>query len=83
MNEDGGHHELVSSIIALAHNMGLKTIAEGIDDSAQVEQLRALGCDYGQGFLFARPADATELEAVISGWDADAIAAAPSTAVTA
>jgi diguanylate cyclase (GGDEF)-like protein/PAS domain S-box-containing protein len=79
MDENAGHYELVSSIISLAHNMGLKTIAEGIDDLAQVAQLRALGCDYGQGFLFARPVAASALESVIAAWDADAIAAAAPT----
>lgn len=46
---------LVSGIIALAHSLGLQTVAEGIEEEAQREALTGMGCDFGQGFLFARP----------------------------
>ena len=42
-------------------------MAEGIEEDAQRQQLRALGCAYGQGFLFARPLPAEELEELIGG----------------
>jgi len=54
---------LARTIIALGHTLGLRTVAEGVEDVAQRDQLRRLGCQLGQGYLFARPmlpADATE-----------------------
>jgi diguanylate cyclase (GGDEF)-like protein len=46
---------LVDGIIALAHSLGLTTVAEGIETEEQRETLTAMGCDLGQGFLFACP----------------------------
>lgn len=46
---------IVESTIALAHNLGLSVVAEGIEDARTEARLRALGCDEGQGFLFGRP----------------------------
>jgi diguanylate cyclase (GGDEF)-like protein/PAS domain S-box-containing protein len=46
---------IVESTIALAHNLGLSVVAEGIEDAATDARLRALGCDEGQGYLYARP----------------------------
>lgn len=46
---------IVHTIIALAHTLGLKVIAEGIETENQLEILHALGCEYGQGYLFSRP----------------------------
>ena len=50
--------EIVHSVIALARNLGLEVIAEGIETEEQERQLRALGCTNGQGYRFARPLDA-------------------------
>jgi diguanylate cyclase (GGDEF)-like protein/PAS domain S-box-containing protein len=54
---------LIRTIITLAKLLSLRTIAEGVEDSAQQEQLRELGCDSAQGFLFGRPMSADEVEA--------------------
>jgi diguanylate cyclase (GGDEF)-like protein len=43
------------AIVALGRTLGLSIIAEGIEEQGQLERLRALGCEFGQGFLFARP----------------------------
>jgi diguanylate cyclase (GGDEF)-like protein/PAS domain S-box-containing protein len=50
--------EIVRSIVTIGHNLGMKVIAEGVENAQQVGLLRALGCDYGQGFHWARPAEA-------------------------
>ena len=52
-----GSMEIVRTIIALARNLNRSVIAEGIETPGQLKQLKALGCDYGQGFLFSEPRD--------------------------
>jgi diguanylate cyclase (GGDEF)-like protein len=47
-----------AAIVALGRTLGLTVIAEGIEESRQLARLRELGCELGQGFLFARPQDA-------------------------
>ena len=55
---DGSHNgEIVRTIVTLARNLGLEVIAEGIETENQNLQLKSLGCDYGQGYLFSRPID--------------------------
>jgi diguanylate cyclase (GGDEF)-like protein len=49
--------EIVRTIVTLSQNLGLKTIAEGVESTAQLAQLRALRCEFGQGYTFARPQD--------------------------
>jgi EAL domain-containing protein (putative c-di-GMP-specific phosphodiesterase class I) len=44
---------IVTSLIDLAHHLGLQVIAEGIEDPAVAERLRRLGCEYGQGYFFS------------------------------
>jgi len=46
---------LVAGIIGMAHSLGKQVVAEGIEQPEQLEVLRVLGCDWGQGFLWARP----------------------------
>jgi diguanylate cyclase (GGDEF)-like protein len=46
-----------AAIVALGRTLGLTIVAEGIETAGQLERLRALGCELGQGYLFARPAD--------------------------
>jgi Amt family ammonium transporter len=57
-----GSHALVETLVQLAHSLRLLCIAEGIEGEQQLEHLRALGCDRGQGYLFAPPLDAPALE---------------------
>jgi len=45
----------VRTISTLARNLGMEVIAEGIETEEQYKQLKMLGCEYGQGFLFSRP----------------------------
>lgn len=50
-----GTYYIVESAINLAHNLGLKTIAEGIEDEDTEKMLIDMGCDMGQGFLYSKP----------------------------
>jgi EAL domain-containing protein (putative c-di-GMP-specific phosphodiesterase class I)/GGDEF domain-containing protein len=52
---------LIRSIVELAHNLGLTVVAEGVEDRETADRLRELGCDLLQGFLFGRPATASQL----------------------
>ncbi|MFC6670303.1 putative bifunctional diguanylate cyclase/phosphodiesterase [Marinobacterium aestuariivivens] len=55
-------HALCEAMIVMAHKLGLKVIAEGIETSAQLGLLSDTGCDYGQGYYFARPMTQTEFD---------------------
>jgi diguanylate cyclase (GGDEF)-like protein/PAS domain S-box-containing protein len=59
------HLAIVRAIIALAAALGLETTGEGVDDPAQAEQLRLLGCTYGQGYLWGRPMEAADAERML------------------
>ncbi|HKZ78041.1 MAG TPA: bifunctional diguanylate cyclase/phosphodiesterase [Pyrinomonadaceae bacterium] len=58
-------NQIVSTIIALAMNMGLKVVAEGVETEEQLEHLKDMDCGYGQGFLFSYPMTAGETEALM------------------
>ncbi|HEY7130708.1 MAG TPA: EAL domain-containing protein, partial [Candidatus Limnocylindrales bacterium] len=51
------------AIIALGRTLDLRVVAEGIEEEAQLEALRNLGCELGQGYLFGRPADGPTIAA--------------------
>ncbi|HEX8989419.1 MAG TPA: EAL domain-containing protein [Rhodocyclaceae bacterium] len=55
MATDHGDQAIVEAIVVMAHKLGLKVIAEGVETEAQRDMLKAAGCDYGQGYLFSRP----------------------------
>jgi diguanylate cyclase (GGDEF)-like protein/PAS domain S-box-containing protein len=56
---------LCGAMIAMAHKLGIKVIAEGIETSQQRDLLIAAGCDYGQGYLFSRPVAAEEFNKML------------------
>lgn len=62
MAVDHGDQAIVEAIIVMAHKLGLKVIAEGVETVEQCEILKTAGCDYGQGYLFARPMPAAEMK---------------------
>jgi len=62
LEERGKGLSIVRSIIQLADGLGLGTIAEGIETSSQLKMLQELGCSVGQGYFFAKPMSAKEIE---------------------
>jgi len=58
MNSDPESHEIVRVIIMLAHNLGLKVVAEGTETEEHIRLLKQLNCEMSQGYNYSRPADA-------------------------
>lgn len=73
LQREGEDYEVVKAIITLAHNLKKEVIAEGPERLDQVQILRSLGCEYGQGYFFAKPMPAAEAESLLmnggGGWD--------------
>jgi len=61
MEDGSGNGEIVRTVIAMASALNLDVVAEGIESIHQLHQLRILGCEYGQGYLFSRPLPAQEV----------------------
>jgi diguanylate cyclase (GGDEF)-like protein/PAS domain S-box-containing protein len=61
----GSESALARAMVALGGVLGLRTVAEGIEHAEQRDALRAIGCQLGQGFLFARPVGVGEFEALL------------------
>jgi diguanylate cyclase (GGDEF)-like protein/PAS domain S-box-containing protein len=59
-------YALCDAIITMAHKLGMKVIAEGVETPEQMQLLREAGCDFGQGFLFSRAVPAEALAGLIS-----------------
>jgi EAL domain-containing protein (putative c-di-GMP-specific phosphodiesterase class I) len=57
MDTDPENREIVRAIIVLAHNLGLKVVAEGTENEEQINLLKQFNCEMAQGYLFSRPAD--------------------------
>nr|WP_326529060.1 EAL domain-containing protein [Rhodoferax sp.] len=57
---------LCNAIIAMAHALGMQVIAEGVETAQQRDLLAAAGCDYAQGYLYARPMSANDFEAFMA-----------------
>jgi diguanylate cyclase (GGDEF)-like protein/PAS domain S-box-containing protein len=62
IHDDVNDAAIVKSIIGLAQNMQMTVVAEGVENQCQAEWLRSKGCDQAQGFLFAKPITAKQLE---------------------
>ncbi len=62
------HHntEIVRAVIAMAHDLGMDAVAEGVETVDQLTQLKRLGCNYGQGYLFNRPINQAAIEQLLN-----------------
>jgi EAL domain-containing protein (putative c-di-GMP-specific phosphodiesterase class I)/GGDEF domain-containing protein len=66
---DRGDHQIVRSVIDLAHNFELRAVAEGVEDEASRAELAKLGCDLVQGYLVSRPLPEREFRAWWTAWE--------------
>ena len=66
MGHERSKLEIVRAILLLAHNLKMDVVAEGVETAEQLAQLRALDCEYAQGYLFAPPLDAEAAEKLLS-----------------
>jgi EAL domain-containing protein (putative c-di-GMP-specific phosphodiesterase class I) len=66
MTQDAADLELVNATIHMAHGLGLKVVAEGVETEAQHELLHGLGCDLAQGYLFSKPLPQAQLMQILT-----------------
>lgn len=57
--------EIVATIVELAHRLGMEVVAEGVETFEQLDILRELGCEYGQGFLFSEALESSAVEEML------------------
>ena len=62
---------LIHTLVRLGKTLNIETLAEGIENHAQLHALQLQHCDHGQGFLFARPLAAQDIEQFLTGWRAN------------
>ena len=67
MDTDPESHEIVRIIIMLAHNLGLKVVAEGTETQTHIDLLKQLNCEMAQGYHFSKPADEQAMLKLLAG----------------
>src|SRR5208282_4192226 len=82
MDSDPESREIVRTIIMLAHNLGLKVVAEGAETEAHVNLLKLLSCEMAQGYFFSRPADDQAMSKLLAGKPSVSVASADSRSVS-
>ena len=67
LEPENSSHMLIRAMVSMAHSLGLKVIAEGIETEGHLGLLGQLGCEHGQGFYFSRPMPAEEITRILEG----------------
>jgi len=70
LSGDAGNATVVEAVIAMAHRLGIRVIAEGVETVDQLEFIRVRGCDLAQGFYFARALATEDFEGWLGNWNA-------------
>jgi EAL domain-containing protein (putative c-di-GMP-specific phosphodiesterase class I) len=65
LGESEENNQIVQTIVTLAHHLKMDVIAEGVETAEQADQLKAMGCEYVQGYFFAKPLPAAAAEALL------------------
>ena len=76
LSKDGNDSAIVRAVVTVAKSLNMDVTAEGVETDEQRVELKALGCDRGQGFLFARPADAEHMTPLLASSKSGALIAA-------
>ena len=66
LSPDGGDNAIVRAVVTVAKSLNMDVTAEGVETEGQLAELKALGCDRGQGFLFARPVTAERVAPLLA-----------------
>jgi EAL domain-containing protein (putative c-di-GMP-specific phosphodiesterase class I) len=66
MEANNRNLDIVRTIVGLAHNLGMKVIAEGAETSTQVNSLKSMSCDFVQGYFYSRPLDPAAIESLLA-----------------
>jgi EAL domain-containing protein (putative c-di-GMP-specific phosphodiesterase class I) len=66
LGRESGDSAIVTAVITLAHALGLRAVAEGVETDIQLRELHVLGCDMAQGYLISHPKPASQLEHLIT-----------------
>jgi len=66
LEEAASNQAIVEAIVKLAHQLGMKVVAEGVESAGQLAKLRSFDCEYGQGLFFSPPLAAAEAEALLA-----------------
>jgi len=67
MTTNNKDNALINAVISMSHALGLKVVAEGVETQQQHAQLKILGCDYGQGYLFSKPLCVEDMTKFLNG----------------
>lgn len=67
MSTEHASRQVVHTILRLAQGLGVRSVAEGVETTEQLEELRHHGCDLGQGYYFSRPVEGDAVEVLLSG----------------
>ena len=74
LTADSDDHALVQAIIIMAHKLGIKVIAEGIETKGQRDLLIEAGCDFGQGYYFSKPLPGDKFLQLLDSWEQKVLA---------
>jgi EAL domain-containing protein (putative c-di-GMP-specific phosphodiesterase class I) len=66
MEEESNSRDLVRAVIAMAHDLGMEAVAEGIETPEQLHDLKQFGCNYGQGYLLSHPIAKAEIAPLLT-----------------
>jgi EAL domain-containing protein (putative c-di-GMP-specific phosphodiesterase class I) len=77
MHADGGNAEIIRAIVSLAAGLAMNVTAEGVETADQVDRLKNLACEFGQGFYFYKPLAREDAHAVLSERRWTVVAARP------
>ena len=77
VNDDGTTDGVAKAIVSIGQSLSMRTVAEGVETRAQLEQLRELGCSYGQGYLFSQPLSSAGFVELLETWEPALFAVEP------